>query len=70
MVDRAAMLGAVVTRSGAATSVHAFGEATRVGYGLSALAAVIVAVVLGILGGAVPAWRASRLSPIEALRRQ
>ena len=34
------------------------------------LRAVIVAVVLGILGGALPAWRASRLSPIEALRRQ
>ena len=45
----AAMLGAVVTRSGAATSVHAFGEATRVGYGLSALAAVIVAVVVTTL---------------------
>jgi len=33
------------------------------------LRAVVVAVVLGILGGALPAWRASRLSPIEALRR-
>jgi putative ABC transport system permease protein len=31
--------------------------------------AVIVAFVLGVLGGAVPAWRASRLVPTEALRR-
>ena len=31
--------------------------------------AVAVALALGILGGAVPAWRASRLVPTEALRR-
>ena len=31
--------------------------------------AVMIAVVLGILGGLVPAWRASRLRPVEALRR-
>jgi ABC-type lipoprotein release transport system permease subunit len=31
--------------------------------------AVLVAVVLGLLGGAVPAWRASRLVPTAALRR-
>lgn len=31
--------------------------------------AVTVAVVLGLLGGAVPAWRASRLAPTAALRR-
>ena len=31
--------------------------------------AVFVAVVLGLLGGAVPAWRASRLAPTAALRR-
>ncbi|MCC7138886.1 MAG: ABC transporter permease [Planctomycetes bacterium] len=30
---------------------------------------VVVAVVLGLLGGAVPAWRASRLVPTAALRR-
>ncbi|HVG94447.1 MAG TPA: ABC transporter permease, partial [Planctomycetota bacterium] len=33
------------------------------------LRAVAVAVVLGLLGGAVPAWRASRLIPTAALRR-
>ena len=56
----AAMLGAVVTRSGAATSVHAFGEATRVGYGLSALAAMMLAVVVTTL------WRTRRVPSLEA----
>ena len=27
-----------------------------------------VTLVLGVLGGLYPAWRASRLSPVEALR--
>jgi putative ABC transport system permease protein len=31
--------------------------------------AATVAVVLGVLGGALPAWRASRLPPTAALRR-
>jgi ABC-type antimicrobial peptide transport system permease subunit len=31
--------------------------------------AVGIAMLLGILGGLVPAWRASRLPPVEALRR-
>jgi ABC-type lipoprotein release transport system permease subunit len=31
--------------------------------------AIAVAVLLGLLGGAVPAWRASRLPPTAALRR-
>jgi ABC-type antimicrobial peptide transport system permease subunit len=31
--------------------------------------AVGIAMLLGILGGLVPAWRASRLKPVEALRR-
>ena len=32
--------------------------------------AVSVSLVLGLLGGAYPAWKASRLSPTEALRRR
>ncbi len=32
------------------------------------LTALAVAVVLSIGGGAAPAWRASRISPVEALR--
>ena len=32
--------------------------------------AVIFAVVLGLLGGAWPAWRAARMSPVEAWRRR
>lgn len=30
--------------------------------------AIVLALVLGILGGLYPAWRATRLSPVEALR--
>jgi putative ABC transport system permease protein len=32
--------------------------------------AVVFAVLLGLLGGALPAWRASRMTPTEALRRR
>lgn len=32
--------------------------------------AVTFALVLGLVGGAIPAWRAARLSPIDALRRR
>jgi putative ABC transport system permease protein len=32
-------------------------------------AAIGIAVLLGVVGGLVPAWRASHLRPIEALRR-
>ena len=32
--------------------------------------AVTFAVLLGLLGGALPAWRASRMAPTEALRRR
>jgi putative ABC transport system permease protein len=33
------------------------------------LFAVGLATLVGILGGLIPAWRASRLAPVEALRR-
>jgi ABC-type antimicrobial peptide transport system permease subunit len=33
------------------------------------VSAVIFAIVLGLIGGAVPAWRAARMSPTTALRR-
>jgi ABC-type lipoprotein release transport system permease subunit len=32
--------------------------------------AVIFSLVLGLLGGAIPAWRAARLEPTEAMRRR
>jgi putative ABC transport system permease protein len=31
--------------------------------------AVVFSLVLGLLGGAVPAWKASHLTPVTALRR-
>lgn len=31
--------------------------------------AIVLSIVLGLLGGLVPAWRASRLKPVEAMRR-
>ena len=31
--------------------------------------AVVFAIVLGLLGGAIPAWRAARLAPVVAMRR-
>ena len=34
------------------------------------ITAVLFAVVLGLLGGAWPAWRAARLDPIDAMRRR
>ena len=42
--------------------------AFRVDAGLL-LTAVTIAVLLGVLGGLVPAWRAAHLKPVEALRR-
>jgi putative ABC transport system permease protein len=33
------------------------------------LTAVTIAVLLGVLGGLIPAWRAAHLTPVEALRR-
>ncbi len=43
--------------------------AFRVDAGLLLLA-VGLGILLGVLGGLVPAWRASRLRPVEAMRRQ
>jgi putative ABC transport system permease protein len=34
------------------------------------ITAVVFALALGLLGGAVPAWKAARLEPVEALRRK
>ena len=57
----AAVLGVLITRSGAAASVHAFGEATRVGRALSALAIVVL-----IMSG-IARWRWTRRAPLGEL---
>jgi ABC-type antimicrobial peptide transport system permease subunit len=31
---------------------------------------ILFALVLGLLGGGLPAWRAARLSPVKALGRR
>ncbi|MDA4132613.1 MAG: ABC transporter permease, partial [Thaumarchaeota archaeon] len=31
--------------------------------------AILLAIAVGTFGGLIPAWRASRLNPVEALRR-
>jgi ABC-type antimicrobial peptide transport system permease subunit len=31
---------------------------------------LLMAVLVGVLAGAVPAWRGARLSPVEALRHE
>ena len=35
---------------------------------IGGIVAILVALVLGVLGGIYPAWRASRFQPVEALR--
>ncbi|MDJ0523128.1 MAG: ABC transporter permease [Planctomycetota bacterium] len=32
--------------------------------------AIVLSLILGVLGGLIPAWKASRLPPVEAMRRQ
>jgi cytochrome c-type biogenesis protein CcmF len=56
-----AIVGTLLTRSGAASSVHAFAQATAVGRALLALVIVLTVVCLAVLGAA---WRARR--PITA----
>ena len=54
------------------TNFQSFTEATfafRISPGLL-LDATLFALVLGLIGGAAPAWKAARLLPTQALRRQ
>jgi len=65
----------VVPLNGLETGATNFNTFTEVAFAFRVtpdvlLTAVIFSVVLGLFGGAVPAWRASRLAPVSALRRQ
>jgi len=65
----------VVPLNGLETGATNFNTFTEVAFAFRVtpevlLNAVIFSLVLGLLGGAVPAWRAARLPPVTALRRQ
>ena len=67
----AGLLGCVmgVLMMEAVTQIPYIGEMLSARWSLGTFAgAIMVALVLGVLGGLFPAWRASRLQPVEALR--
>jgi ABC-type antimicrobial peptide transport system permease subunit len=50
-------------------SIPTFGEAIQPDWSLAVfLRAILIAVLLGLFGGLLPAYRATRLQPVEALR--
>jgi len=57
--------GAAATASSASTTLTITPAITPELLGL----AVVLAVGVGVVGGLLPAWRASRMNPVEALRR-
>jgi putative ABC transport system permease protein len=65
----------VLPLNGIQTGTTNFQTFTEVAFGFRITPAVIgtaivFSLVLGALGGTLPAWRAARLRPTEALRRQ
>ncbi|HEX5136256.1 MAG TPA: ABC transporter permease [Planctomycetota bacterium] len=65
----------VVPLNGLETGATNFNTFTEVAFAFRVtpdvlLNAVVFSLVLGLLGGAAPAWRAARLPPVTALRRQ
>jgi putative ABC transport system permease protein len=65
----------VVPLNGLQTGATNFNTFTEVAFAFRVtpevlLTAVVFSLVLGLLGGAAPAWRAARLPPVAALRRQ
>ncbi|MEM8712237.1 MAG: ABC transporter permease [Planctomycetota bacterium] len=65
----------VLPLNGIQTGTTNFQTFTEVAFGFRITPSVIVtaivfSLVLGVLGGTLPAWRAARMTPTEALRRQ
>ena len=61
--------------NGIETGTTNFNTFTEIGFAFSLTPAILgqsvaFAVLLGLFGGAIPAWRAARLTPTEALRRR
>jgi len=64
----------VLPLNGIQTGTTNFDTFTEVTFGIRTtpfvlVTAVLFAMLLGLIGGALPAWRAARLRPVEALRR-
>lgn len=64
----------VIPLNGLETGATNFSTFTEVAFAFRVtpgvlLTAVLFSLVLGLLGGAIPAWNASRLAPVSALRR-
>jgi ABC-type antimicrobial peptide transport system permease subunit len=70
------LLGGALGTLLALGAVRAMQDVPTVGAILGAFSArrvvqgIVVALLLGLLGGALPAWRASRLLPVEAMRSE
>jgi len=60
-------LGGIQTATGGGRGFMGFGAVSLVTPGL-AIGALLAAVLIGMIAGAIPAYRASRLNPVDALR--